>query len=281
MADAPAHHLFVLLGPVDESKNHLPDILCVIQVCLEGQISRKSAMKSLADGHQPHGDQIAWKFSEQFRDTVFPSLSGARIVRIATHPSAMWLGYGSTAVELLTRYFEGHLTRITEVDVDNALESPHIRVTEAAEKVSLLEENIKPRTDLPPLLVHLRERRPESLHYLGVSFGLTLHLFRFWRKDKFAPFYIGQIPSAVTGEHTCMVLKPLNNEDVESSDLDQWGFFSPFYQDFRERFRALLDTSFRSMEYKLAMSVLDPKINFTDLEPALSTSSDKFLNSLD
>ncbi|KAL0395569.1 UNVERIFIED_CONTAM: RNA cytidine acetyltransferase 1 [Sesamum calycinum] len=31
MADAPAHHLFVLLGPVDESKNHLPDILCVIQ----------------------------------------------------------------------------------------------------------------------------------------------------------------------------------------------------------------------------------------------------------
>ncbi|KAK8963221.1 UPF0202 protein [Platanthera guangdongensis] len=31
MADAPSHHLFVLLGPVDESKNHLPDILCVIQ----------------------------------------------------------------------------------------------------------------------------------------------------------------------------------------------------------------------------------------------------------
>jgi tRNA(Met) C34 N-acetyltransferase TmcA len=32
MADAPAHHLFVLLGPVDESKNQLPDILCVVQV---------------------------------------------------------------------------------------------------------------------------------------------------------------------------------------------------------------------------------------------------------
>ncbi|GMP25540.1 hypothetical protein CsSME_00002359 [Camellia sinensis var. sinensis] len=103
MADAPAHHLFVLLGPVDESKNHLPDILCVIQVCLEGQISRRSAMKSLSDGHQPFGDQIPWKFCEQFQDTVFPTLSGARIVRIATHPSAMRLGYGSTAVELLTR----------------------------------------------------------------------------------------------------------------------------------------------------------------------------------
>jgi hypothetical protein len=58
-------------------------------VSLEGQISRKSAIKSLSDGHQPFGDQIPWKFCEQFQDTVFPTLSGARIVRIATHPSAM------------------------------------------------------------------------------------------------------------------------------------------------------------------------------------------------
>ncbi|CAL5364934.1 unnamed protein product [Camellia sinensis] len=280
MADAPAHHLFVLLGPVDESKNHLPDILCVIQVCLEGQISRRSAMKSLSDGHQPFGDQIPWKFCEQFQDTVFPTLSGARIVRIATHPSAMRLGYGSTAVELLTRYFEGQLTPISEVDVENASESPNVRVTEAAEKVSLLEENIKPRTDLPPLLVHLHEQQSEKLHYIGVSFGLTQDLFRFWRKLKFAPFYISQIPNAVTGEHTCMVLKPLNNDDVESSGLDQWGFFGPFYQDFRQRFIGLLQYSFRDMEYKLAMSVLDPKINFAELEPALSTTSNGLLKSL-
>ena len=32
MSDAPAHHLFVLLGPVKEDQQ-LPDILCVIQVC--------------------------------------------------------------------------------------------------------------------------------------------------------------------------------------------------------------------------------------------------------
>ncbi|KAF7840044.1 RNA cytidine acetyltransferase 1 isoform X1 [Senna tora] len=279
MADAPAHHLFVLLGPVDESKNQLPDILCVIQVCLEGQISRQSAMKSLSDGHQPFGDQIPWKFCEQFRDTVFPSLSGARIVRIATHPSAMRLGYGSQAVELLIRYYEGQLTPISEMDVEDVVEAPRVRVTEAAEKVSLLEENIKPRTDLPHLLVHLRERRPEKLHYIGVSFGLTLDLFRFWRKHKFAPFYIGQIPNAVTGEHTCMILKPLNNDEIEADGSDQWGFFSPFYQDFRQRFARLLASSFRGMEYKLAMSVIDPKINFAELE-TVKNSSDKILGSV-
>ena len=32
MADAPAHHLFVLLGPLDETVNALPDILAVAQV---------------------------------------------------------------------------------------------------------------------------------------------------------------------------------------------------------------------------------------------------------
>lgn len=32
MADAPAHRLFVLLAPVDEATNALPDILAVVQV---------------------------------------------------------------------------------------------------------------------------------------------------------------------------------------------------------------------------------------------------------
>lgn len=280
MADAPAHHLFVLLGPVDESRNQLPDILCVLQVCLEGQISRKSVIKSLSDGHQPSGDQIPWKFSEQFQDTVFPSLSGARIVRIATHPSAMRLGYGSTAVDLLSRYFEGQLTNISEAEIENMEEEPPVRVTEAAQKASLLEENIKPKANLPPLLVHLRERRPEKLHYIGVSFGLTLDLFRFWRKHKFVPFYIGQIPNTVTGEHTCMVLKPLKNDDIDVTGSDQWGFFSPFYRDFKQRFARLLSYGFRNMEYKLAMSILDPKINFNDEEINPSNSEGFSLNQI-
>lgn len=278
MADAPSHHLFVLLGPVDESKNQLPDILCVIQVSLEGQISRKSAIKSLSEGHQPFGDQIPWKFCEQFQDNTFPSLSGARIVRIAVHPSALRLGYGSVAVELLARYYEGQLTHFTEAEFDEN-EEQNIRVTEAAEKVSLLEENITPRANLPPLLVHLRERHPEKLHYLGVSFGLTRDLFRFWRKHNFVPFYIGQIPSAVTGEHTCMVLKPLNNDEIEVSEPGQLGFLSPFYEDFKQRFSRLLGTTFRALDYKLAMSIVASKISFAEHE-TLSDENSKPLQAL-
>ena len=64
-------------------------VIGIFQVCLEGQISQSSALKSLRDGHSPYGDQIPWKFCEQFRDIEFPHLSGARIVRIAVHPNAM------------------------------------------------------------------------------------------------------------------------------------------------------------------------------------------------
>ncbi|VAH87817.1 unnamed protein product [Triticum turgidum subsp. durum] len=260
-----------------------------LQVCLEGQISQKSAIRSLNEGHAPSGDQIPWKFCEQFQDNVFPSLSGARIVRIAVHPSALRLGYGSAAVKLLSSgsdpcwesgvspesaaahslggvgYYQGEMTVFKDAEED---EEPDVTVSEAAEKASLLEESIKPRANLPPLLVNLEDRRPEKLHYLGVSFGLTQELFRFWRKHSFYPFYVGQIPSAVTGEHTCMALSPLNSDDIKAGDSIQLGFLEPFYKDFRQRFRRLLGTSFRHLNFKLAMSVLASKIDFSHHEPS-------------
>lgn len=86
MSDAPAHHIFCLLGPISR-KDALPEILVVIQVCLEGQISSQSVSDSLARGRKAAGDLIPWNISEQFNDREFPKLAGARVVRIATHPN--------------------------------------------------------------------------------------------------------------------------------------------------------------------------------------------------
>ena len=44
--------------------------------------------------------------------------------------------------------------------------------------VSLLEEVLTPRKDLPPLLLKLNERPAEHLDYLGVSYGLTPRLLK-------------------------------------------------------------------------------------------------------
>ena len=91
----------------------------------------------------------------------------------------------------------------------------------------------------------------------------------------------------MTGEHTCMVLKPLTNDDVGASGSDKWGFLGPFFQGvpifpknaqvifhvcltiflfnsfshleslmfavFRLKFIWKLSAYFRAMEYKLAM----------------------------
>eukprot|EP00850_Spirogloea_muscicola_P005761 SM000026S09010 [mRNA] locus=s26:915149:923348:- [translate_table: standard] len=267
MSDAPAHHLFVLLGPVHEDQSGLPDILCVVQVCLEGDISRQSAQQHLAQGYQPTGDLIPWTVSQQFQDAEFPSLSGARIVRIATHPDLVRAGYGSRAVDLLARYYEGQLTSLEEDGLEENSSDPTSGALEAAKEVGLQEEQVKPRANLPPLLVGLRERRAEQLHYLGASFGLTQSLFAFWRKQRFHPVYLRQTPNEITGEHTTIVLRPLQNDEVESGPgTSGSSWLHPFSQDFKRRMTFLLGYSFRNLPPALALSLLDPKISFTEQE---------------
>ena len=61
-------------------------------------------------------------------------------------------------------------------------------------QVSLQEETIVPKQNLPPLLVPVSERLPEKIDYVGASFGLTTELFGFWKKLEFLPFYISRNP---------------------------------------------------------------------------------------
>lgn len=56
MSDAPAHQLFVLLPPIEAGDNRVPDPLCVIQLALEGEISKESDRKSLSRGQRAGGD---------------------------------------------------------------------------------------------------------------------------------------------------------------------------------------------------------------------------------
>ena len=174
LSDAPAHQLFVLLGPVDEASTSTPDILCVLQVCLEGQISKESVLSQLSRGYRQAGDLIPWTISQQFQDADFASLSGARVVRIATHPEMTKMGYGGRAMELLSKFYSGQLTSLSEV-ASAPSRSARGEEGDAAESAGggLAEERISARKALPPLLVPVTQRRAEALDYLGVSFGIT------------------------------------------------------------------------------------------------------------
>uniref|UniRef100_A0A3B4VII6 RNA cytidine acetyltransferase n=1 Tax=Seriola dumerili TaxID=41447 RepID=A0A3B4VII6_SERDU len=251
LSDAPAHHLFCLLPPVPPTQNSLPEVLAVVQVCLEGEISRQSILNSLSRGKKASGDLIPWTVSEQFQDPEFGSLSGGRVVRIAVNPDYQGMGYGSRALQLLQMYYEGKFPTM-----DESTHSNHNEITSvSSEAVSLLEEVITPRKELPPLLLKLSERRAERLDYLGVSYGLTAQLLKFWKKAGYTPVYLRQTPNDLTGEHSCVMLKELNTD--EAPEQNQW--LSAFWKDFRRRFLSLLSYQFSSFHPSMALSILQNK----------------------
>jgi N-acetyltransferase 10 len=107
MSDAPAHHLFVLLHPIKDDESHLPEPLVVLQVALEGNISKSAIMDGLSRGLRAGDDMIPWLISQQFQENKFALLSGARIVRIATHPDYANVGchlFGERFGLILLRY---------------------------------------------------------------------------------------------------------------------------------------------------------------------------------
>lgn len=266
MSDAPAHHLFVLVPPITEDSKRLPEPLCVIQVAFEGRISKNSVMNSLSRGKRAAGDLIPWTVSQQFQDDEFASLSGARIVRIATNPEYSNMGYGSKALELLVDYYDRKLTDLSEESSSKDEESMP-RVTDAELlNGSLLDDVIKVRDikKMPPLFSKLSERLPDRLDYVGVSYGLTQSLHRFWKRSKFAPVYLRQTPNDLTGEHTCIMIRPLGS-------IEDASWLGAFSLDFHRRFLKLLKYRFKEFPSILALSICESAHAGSMLDPSIQS----------
>lgn len=263
LSDAPAHGLFVLLAPTRPDTEKLPDVLCAIQVCLEGRISSKSSKAQLSRGHRASGDLIPWTISQQFQESDFATLSGARIVRVATHPDVQKMGYGTRAMTLLREYYSGKYSVSLDgdegikgaMDIEQGQESTgRSKKTKDGEKVTLLNEIIGPRKNIPPLLRRLHERKAEKLDYLGVSFGLTQGLYKFWSRLWFLPLYVRLTPNELTGEHTCIMVTTSVASSSSEDRVSKW--LGEFHHDFRKRFVHLLGYEFRALPPGLALAVL-------------------------
>ena len=118
----------------------------------------------------------------------------------------------------------------------------------------LLKEELHPRQKLPPLLQKLAERRlRHAIDYLGVSYGLSSDLLKFWKKNHFLPVYLRQTTSDLTGEHSCIMIK-----SIQTSDQTPWLF--SYYQDFRRRLISLLGYQFRSFPPGMVLNLLQQAI---------------------
>ncbi|KAF5348578.1 hypothetical protein D9756_009670 [Leucocoprinus leucothites] len=201
MSDAPAHHLFVLLPPLKDDETTLPEPLVVLQVALEGNISRNVILEGLGRGLRAGGDMIPWLVSQQFQETRFGMLSGARVVRVACHPDYANMGYGSRALQALNSFYSGEYFSLEEESRPEPA-YPDATAIDPSETLMTEKPAVRSANSMPPLLQRLTERKPENLDYLGVSYGLTPQLLRFWKRAGYVPLYLRQTQSELTGEHT-------------------------------------------------------------------------------
>jgi N-acetyltransferase 10 len=54
-----------------------------------------------------------------------------------------------------------------------------------------------------------------AVHWIGTSFGVTRELFSFWSKNEMCPLYVRQTANELTGEHSCLMIKPMQTAEVE------------------------------------------------------------------
>jgi N-acetyltransferase 10 len=130
------------------------------------------------------------------------------------------MGYGSRSIQALNSFYSGELLNLDEVAAELEVETfaDAAKVSSSA-SLSTDRIGIRDAAKMPPLLQRLSERQPENLDYLGVSYGVTPALFRFWKRAGFVPLYIRQTQNELTGEHSCVMLRGLNKNMEETS---QW-----------------------------------------------------------
>lgn len=124
------------------------------------------------------------------------------------------MGYGKRALSLLKLYYEGsfpcldEVSKLPEETIESVDDSELGLLEERVGKLSLPTSALfaviivfielvyfsglcaEPRKNLPPLMLKLSERPPEYLDYMGVSYGVTAPLFKFWKKSGFVPVYL-------------------------------------------------------------------------------------------
>merc|ERR1719318_1116813 len=125
------------------------------------------------------------------------------------------MGYGKHAMDLLTQYYQGK-----------------IATSEKKEDQTLL--------------VGLSERIPESMDYIGVSYGMTGPLLKFWKRLGFMSVYLRQTPNDITGEHTCIMI-----QNWEQNWLKE------YHKDFTFRLLNLLGYEFRKLSPQLVLNMIN------------------------
>jgi len=268
MSDAPGHHLFILCGKSAADESGLPSIYCVIHACEEGGISKEKLESDVSRGARPSGDLVPYTIAQNYLEEGFAKLSGMRIIRIATNPDFQRSGYGTRALQLLSEYYKGNIAvapKNSVADSNNKNEDNDAESEDEDGDSAVVE----PKKSIPALLTPIDKRPYEPLDYLGVSFGVTTDLFGFWSKNGFEPLYLRQQPNELTGEHSCVMVRPFGFE------------VQPLRREFTQRLISLCSMSFRTLPVDLALSLLTRVDAHQPQQLAAATTTEKVQDVVD
>ena len=124
------------------------------------------------------------------------------------------MGFGARALECLNAFYSGEYVNLDEVSHKDS-SVPFEKAAKVGKNANLHEESLGLRdvATMPPLLQRMSEIQPPALDYLGVSYGLTPQLLKFWKRAGYIPLYVRQTPSETTGEFTCIMLRGIGTGD--------------------------------------------------------------------
>jgi N-acetyltransferase 10 len=165
--------------------------------------------------------------------------------------------YGSRAIELLYRYYNGEIFSFSKEQESSSDEDDENSVDSATSSNRLIDkkntlsgiqgENLLPKKGLPPLLLPIAEVKAPKLDWVGTSFGL--HSI-YTSGMNF--LYLRQTKNELTGENSAIKIRALPKR---TGFDDAW--LPAFVCDAKRRIISLLAGIFRDMDAKLTMSVLE------------------------
>ncbi len=100
--------------------------------------------------------------------------------------------------------------------------------------------------------------------WVGVSYGATVKLMKFWRKFGFKPVHIRPIKTAETGEWNIVLIRPISHSAAS--------IINPVSADFLLQFIALLKQSLHSMSPELTSQILKSCSSLSNYKVRITSS---------
>ena len=236
LADAPSHRILILTSPLTLKVNFLPEILTVLHISYEGQISRIFMEKNLMNEKFVLGDLFPWVVSKHFQDSSFGELSGIRIVRISTQQDLQNMGYGTRALEILKIFcIKGR----KKISFKNKKSKDHLN--------KFQQDNLV----LSALLIDLEEREQPIIDYLGVSFSISAKLLCFWLKNGFSLIILKPKKEEYWKQDVGIMIKMFS---ISTKKNLHW--LEYFQKEFFREFLNLCKTDFKKMPSNLVFNII-------------------------